>query len=205
MDAVLRQQQQFVDEQRLQNKQIELKKAELQELEGEILKQKKEIQKRLEVAANSAKKLLQVPEAQPEPSSSTSKQPANSKPTSRLPSLSSQQRKKRRQHFFYENCSSQKIPFTASTLSNQQEFLAQHQQLPTPPQQQVPLDSSAMHTIQPQTRGSYSHVDLYLGAAQQQNFSTRSDWKMQMMHLYYQEKLRESSVREFEQMLNKFN
>ena len=73
MDAVLRQQQQFVDEQRLQNKQIELKKAELQELEGEILKQKKEIQKRLEVAANSAKKLLQVPEAQPEPSSSTSK------------------------------------------------------------------------------------------------------------------------------------
>ena len=100
MDAVLRQQQQFVDEQRLQNKQIELKKAELQELEGEILKQKKEIQKRLEVAANSAKKLLQVPEAQPEPSSSTSKHPANSKPTSRLPSLSSQQRKKRRQHFF---------------------------------------------------------------------------------------------------------
>ena len=200
MDAVLRQQQQFVDEQRLQNKQIELKKAELQELEGEILKQKKDIQKRLEVAASSAKKLLQVPE----PSSSTSKQPANSKPTSRLPSLSSQQRKKRRQHFFYENCSSPKIPFTASTLSNQQEFLAQHQQLPTP-QQQVPLDSSAMHTIQPQTRGSYSHVDLYLSAAQQQNFSTRSDWKMQMMHLYYQEKLRESSVREFEQMLNKFN
>ena len=83
-------------------------------------------------------------------------------------------------------------------------FSSQHQQLPTP-QQQVPLDSSAMHTIQPQTRGSYSHVDLYLGAAQQQNFSTRSDWKMQMMHLYYQEKLRESSVREFEQMLNKFN
>jgi len=200
LDAVLRQQQQFVDEQRLQNKQIELKKAELQELEGEILKQKKDIQKRLEVAASSAKKLLQVPE----PSSSTSKQPANSKPTSRLPSLSSQQRKKRRQHFFYENCSSPKIPFTASTLSNQQEFLAQHQQLPTP-QQQVPLDSSAMHTIQPQTRGSYSHVDLYLSAAQQQNFSTRSDWKMQMMHLYYQEKLRESSVREFEQMLNKFN
>ena len=126
----------------------------LQELEGEILKQKKEIQKRLEVAANySAKKLLQVPEAQPEPSSSTSKQPANSKPTSRLPSLSSQQRKKRRQHFFYENCSSPKIPFTASTLSNQQEFLAQRQQLPTP-QQQVPLDSSAMHTIQPTENGS---------------------------------------------------
>jgi hypothetical protein len=187
----------------LQNKQIEVKKAELQEFEGEILKQKKEIQKRLEVAANSAKKLLQVPDVRPEPSSSTSKQPAISKPTSRLPSLSSQQRKKRRQNFFYENCSSPKIPFTTSTLSNQQEFLAQHQQLPTL-QQQVPLDSSAMHTIQPQTRGSYSHVDLYLGAAQQQNFS-RSDLKMQMMHLYYQEKLSESSVREFEQMLNKFN
>ncbi len=203
MDAVLRQQQQFVDEQRLQNKQIELKKAELQELEGEILRQKKEIQKRLEEAANSAKKLLQVPEVHPEPSSSTSKQPAISKPTSRLPSLSSQQRKKRREHFFYENCSSPKIPFTASTLSNQREFLAQHQQLPTP-QQQVPLDSSAMHTIHSQPPGSYPNVDLYLGFAQQQNFS-RSDWKMQMMHLYYQEKLRESSVREFEQMLNKFN
>ena len=196
MDAVLRQQQQFVDEQRLQNKQIELKKAELQELNEEISRQKNEIQKRKKEAANSAKNLHKVPEVQPEPSSATSK------PSSRLPSLSSQQRKKKRQHYFYEKCSSPKIPFTAS-LSNQQEFFVQHQQLPTP-QQQVPLDSSPMHTTHSQPRCSYPNVDLYLGTAQQPNFS-RSDWKMQIMHLYYQDKLRESSVREFEQMLNRFN
>jgi sRNA-binding protein len=57
----------------LQNKQIELKKAELQELNEEISRQKNEIQKRKEEAASSAKKLHKVPEVQPEPSSSTSK------------------------------------------------------------------------------------------------------------------------------------
>ena len=140
---------------------------------------------------------------QPEPSTSTSKQPVISKPTSRLRSLSSsQQRKKKRQNFFYEKSTSPKIPLTPS-LSNQQEFLAQHLQLPTP-QQQVPLDSSATHTTHSQPRCFYPNVDLYLGTAQQQNFS-RFDWKMQIMHLYYQEKIRESSVREFEQMLNRFN
>ena len=51
---------------------------------------------------------------------------------------------------------------------------------------------------------SHPNFELYPGAAQQQNLPI-SDWKLQVMRLYYQEKLRESSVREFEQMLNKFN
>ena len=99
MDAVLRQQQQFVEEQRLQNKQIELKRAELQELNVEILRQQNVIKTQQNELAKSAKKKLSLPEVQPTilfeqfnrsitastqfESSSYAKQPAVFKPTSR--------------------------------------------------------------------------------------------------------------------------
>ena len=231
MDAVLRQQQQFVEEQRLQNKQIELKRAELQELNVEILRQQNVIKTQQNELAKSAKKKLRVPEVQPtisfeqfnrsttastqSESSSYAKQPAVSKPTSRLPSLSSQplfqssqQRKKKRQNFFYEKCASPKMQFSSSASSSsshqQQEHQAQHPQLPTP-LQQLPLDSPVMHNNTHSQPPSHPNFELHYGfAAQQQNLPI-SDWKLQVMRLYYQEKLRESSVREFEQMLNKFN
>jgi hypothetical protein len=229
LDAVLRQQQQFVEEQRLQNKQIELKRAELQELNVEIFRQQNVIKTQQNELAKSAKKKLRVPEVQPtmsfeqfnrsttastqSESSSYAKQPAVSKPTSRLPSLSSQpfqssqQRKKKRQNFFYEKCASPKMQFSSASpsSSHQQELQAQHPQLPTP-QQQLPLDSPAMHNNTTHSQPpSHPNFELHYGlAAQQQNLPI-SDWKLQVMRLYYQEKLRESSVREFEQMLNKFN
>ena len=93
----------------------------------------------------------------------------------------------------------------SSSSSHQQELQAQHPQLPTP-QQQLPLDLPAMHNNTTHSQPpSHPNFELHYGlAAQQQNLSI-SDWKLQVMRLYYQEKLRESSVREFEQMLNKFN